>query len=318
MTMIAMLLALSALAACAVAPIRMIPANNNAVIIEEDAEKSLTSDSLRKDLNYQYQIECKTYRDSVCAEDGTELAVCQFVLPEMHVYNKEGKRLETTDSPKNSSRSQNRNQKQGQKQEEETALAIAETFNEQFFTWTKELGLEELAELSQTNRTRSGEQNIPWSGAYEIDMTCEVYQTERLVSITAVCSSDTGGAHPNRVLLAWNFDLTSGKFFTPEILAENGPIFSRMVQVELLQQSQTHAVENGTSPENYFWENYREILSNWSSYAVSFDDTGMTIGFSPYELASYAAGNQIYHLDYEQLKPYLSDYGRLLLDLEKS
>ena len=42
----------------------------------------------------------------------------------------------------------------------------------------------------------------------------------------------------------------------------------------------------------------------------------MTVGFSPYELACYAAGPQVFHLTYEQLLPRLSPHGRALLGLE--
>ena len=78
------------------------------------------------------------------------------------------------------------------------------------------------------------------------------------------------------------------------------------VRAELLRQSQETAADNDMAPEEYFWSNYEEILAGWSSYAVSFDETGMTVGFSPYELAAYAAGPQIYHLPYETFAGYLS------------
>ena len=57
-------------------------------------------------------------------------------------------------------------------------------------------------------------------------------------------------------------------------------------------------------------------MAEWSSYAVSFDETGMTVGFSPYELAAYAAGPQVFHLAYETLLPHLGQHGRALLGLE--
>ena len=56
------------------------------------------------------------------------------------------------------------------------------------------------------------------------------------------------------------------------------------------------------------------LFSN--SYAVSFDEKGMTVVFSPYELACYAAGPQVFHLSLDFLEPYLSDYGRALLGIE--
>ena len=87
------------------------------------------------------------------------------------------------------------------------------------------------------------------------------------------------------------------------------------VRAELLRQSQETAADNDMAPEEYFWSNYEEILAGWSSYAVSFDETGMTVGFSPFERAAYAAGPQIYHLPYETFAGYLSIHGLAMLGL---
>ena len=150
---------------------------------------------------------------------------------------------------------------------------------------------------------------------YELELDCSLYQTEELISVQAEYYSYTGGAHPNTVLLAWNFDLTTGQFLTPEQLAADGQAFSEAVRAELLRQSQETAADNDMAPEEYFWSNYEEILAGWSSYAVSFDETGMTVGFSPFELAAYAAGPQIYHLPYETFAGYLSIHGLAMLGL---
>lgn len=293
MTMFAMLLALSALTACA-APIGLTPELNAATMMEE----ALLSEPAPEHL--QYQVELKTYEETIRAEDGAELATSRFVLPVVTVLKEDGSvLLEDGSSPG-----------------EQAALEMADAFNAQFISWTEELDFKELAEQAQTDRTFAAEQGFTWAGPYEIELTCELYRTERLISISAVYYSYSGGAHPNTVLLSWNFDLSAGKFFTPEGLAENGQDFSRVVQEEIVRQSQTVAEESGMSPETYFWDNYQEIAANWSNYAVSFDETGMTVGFSPYELASYAAGSQVYHLTYAQLEPYLSEYGRTLLGLD--
>ena len=56
-----------------------------------------------------------------------------------------------------------------------------------------------------------------------------------------------------------------------------------------------------------FWSDYKEILAEWPGYAVSFDETGMTVAFSPYELAAYALGAQEFRIPYDLLMPYLDD-----------
>ena len=136
-----------------------------------------------------------------------------------------------------------------------------------------------------------------------------------MVSIAAVCDSYTGGAHPNQVLLGWNFDLTTGELFSPEALAADGQEISDLVAEEIIRQAEARAAENGMEPENFFWENYREVAADWGNYALSFDETGMTVGYSPYEMACYAAGPQVFTLTYEQLLPGLSDHGLEVLGL---
>ena len=84
----------------------------------------------------------------------------------------------------------------------------------------------------------------------------------------------------------------------------------------LLRQAGERAKENGQPAEDFYWEDYASTLENWSSYAVSFDQEGMTVGFSPYELACYAAGPQVFRLTYDQLRPHLGPHGRTLLGLE--
>ena len=86
------------------------------------------------------------------------------------------------------------------------------------------------------------------------------------------------------------------------------------VDIELVRQP-PKLLGQGMEPEAFFWPNYAEILAGWSSCAVSFDETGMTVGFSPYELAAYAAGAQVYHLDYDWIAGYPSGHGLAVLGL---
>ena len=151
--------------------------------------------------------------------------------------------------------------------------------------------------------------------AYTLELDCSVYQTEQMVCIQAEYYSYTGGAHPNTVLLAWNFDLMTGQFFAPEILAADGQIFLDAVRDEIIRQidmTPEAAVEAG------YWEDYQDIAANWSSYAVSFNEEGMTVAFSPYEIACYAMGPQEFRLSYEQLAPHLNSHGRDLLGIGKN
>lgn len=199
---------------------------------------------------------------------------------------------------------------------ERRALAVAETFNAQFASWNNAEPVPELAETAREDRSWRQEAGIGDFSEYSMELDCRVYQTERLVSVAGDYYSYTGGAHPNTVLMAWNFDLETGEFFAPEQLAEDAGAFSQAVREEIILQIGRRAEESGLAPEEMFWSNYEEIAAGWSSYAVSFDEAGMTVGFSPYELAAYAAGAQNFLLSYDLLVPYLSDHGRAVLGLE--
>lgn len=244
-----------------------------------------------------YTVTLETLEDSARAEDGTELASRTYVLPRMSVEREDGTALTEAATPA-----------------EVTALAAEETFNGQFQSWAASDNFDEITAWAEEERAFRAESGMDWH-PYALELKCSVYQTEQMVSIQAEYYSYTGGAHPNTVLLAWNFDLTNGQFFSPEILAEDGQAFSEAVQAELMRQSREKATENQMEPEAFFWPNYAEILAGWSSCAVSFDETGMTVGFSPYELAAYAAGAQVYHLDYDWIAGYLSGHGLAVLGL---
>ena len=49
--------------------------------------------------------------------------------------------------------------------------------------------------------------------------------------------------------------------------------------------------------------------------SVIFDDEGMTVIFGVYDIAAYSAGEQSFLISYTYLAPYLSDFGRSVLEL---
>lgn len=244
-------------------------------------------------------VEMMDWEDSAVDGDGASLATCRVHMPVLTARRADGTAIETAGT-----------------EAEARALAAAETFNAQFAAWTLDEEFQELADLAREERAWRQESGIDWGPAFFTEMTSETYQTDRLVSVAGDYYSYTGGAHPNTVLMAWNFDLETGAFFVPEQLAGDGEAFSKAVSEEIVRQIGETAAEYDLTAAEMFWENYEEIAAGWSSYAVSFDETGMTVGFSPYELAAYAAGPQVFHLSYDLLAPHLGDYGRAVLGLE--
>lgn len=244
-----------------------------------------------------FLAETERYEETVRDEDGTELAVCSYDLPVLRVLTVEGNPVETAAT-----------------EEQSRALAAAETFNARFDQWkSNPKTLAESAKEDRAFRNESGLESV----AYTDDLRCAVYQTERLISVSGTYSTYTGGAHPNHILMSWNFDLETGEFFEPEILDEGGDL-REYVHQALMKEARETAAGADMAPRDLYWEDYADTLSEWLSYAVSFDAEGMTVGFSPYELAAYAAGPQVFHLGYDQLLPHLGQHGRALLGLEKA
>ena len=245
-----------------------------------------------------FEVKTEVYEETAKAEDGTVLASYRFGLPFLEVLREDGSVVETAASPK-----------------EESALAVAEAFNEHFGKWAAAEEFEGLVLSAEEHLKFIREEGAEWFGGYALELVTSVYQTEHLVSVAGSYYSYTGGAHPNTWQLGWNFDLETGAFFVPEDLAADGAAFQEAMHQELIRQAEEVAAEYDTAPEEFFWEDYREILANWSSYAVFFDADGMTVVFSPYELACYAAGTQIFFVTYDWLEPHLSEHGCAVLGL---
>lgn len=242
-----------------------------------------------------YAVETEVYQETVRDEDGAELALCSYELPSLRVLLEDGTALETAAT-----------------EEQVRALAVAGTFNARFDQWkTNPKTLEKTAREDRAFRNESGLESV----AYTDDLRCAVYQTETLVSVSGTYSTYTGGAHPNHILMSWNFDLETGEFFEPELLDEGGDL-REYVHLDLVRQARETAAGAGLAFKDLYWEDCEDILADWPSYAVSFDAEGMTVGFSPYELAAYAAGPQVFRLSYDQLSPHLGPHGRALLGLE--
>ena len=244
-----------------------------------------------------YVVDMAVRSDEASTEDEIPLAKYRAVYPVLTVCREDGSIVETAET-----------------EQEHAAVEIAASFNEKFEDWAVARGFEEMTSMVEEELAWYQSEEMGWYGGYTVELQCETYQTENLLSVTGVYYAYTGGAHPNTSLLAWNFDLTDGSFFGPELLSER-PEFQQSVSEQLAIMARETAVESGMAPEEFFWEDYETILEDWVNYTVSFDETGMTVAFSPYELACYAAGPQEFRLTYNWLQPHLSEYGCELLGL---
>ena len=244
----------------------------------------------------RFEVEKQLWSDEANAEDGTTLASYTFQLPVLTAVREDG-------TPITEARSE----------PEEQALAAAAAFNEKFGKWAAAEEFPEFVTSAEEDLALRREWDTQWM-PYELTLDCTVYQTDRIISVAGLYYSYTGGAHPNTWQLGWNFDLEEGIFFGPELLTD-GTELQEAVSGEIIRQARL-PLEDGTVPAEWYWEDYEAIIANWTSYTVSFDEEGMEVIFSPYELAPYAAGPQTFRLSYEWLEPHLSAHGRVLLGLE--
>ena len=246
-----------------------------------------------------YQADALLLEGTETAEDGTALLTYHVQIPQLEVVREDGTAVSDDGNLSPA---------------EEEALAVADAFNQRFYDWTVEEHYTKLAETAGEDLTWFREEGFEWYGGYRCELDSQVYQTEQMVSVSALYYSYTGGAHPNSSWLSWNFDLTEGTFFGPELLAD-GTELRAAVAEEILRQARTPQ-EDGWIPAEEYWEDHEALIADWANYAVSFDESGMTVVFSPYELAPYAAGPQEFHFPYDWLEPHLGPHGRTLLGLD--
>lgn len=244
-----------------------------------------------------FTVETSVWEDRAAAEDGTPLAEYTFTLPMLSVCREDGTVVETAET-----------------ETEQKALETAAVFNEKFGKWAAAEEFGEIVEDAAEHLELCREWEMDWVGPYTLDLDCTIYQTEQMVSVSGVYYSFTGGAHPNTYLLGWNFDLDTGEFFDAKALSD-GTALQDYVTEELIRQARCRASEEDLVPEEMFWADYESIIADWSSYAVALDEKGMTVAFSPYELAAYAAGAQEFTLSYEELAPHLNQRGQQVLGL---
>ena len=245
----------------------------------------------------QYTVELQTWEQSSQAEDGTPLVSCTYTLPVLAASRGDGTAVD-----------------EAQTEQEERALAVTEAFNREFQAWTTGETFDELTQEAQADLDWRRTEDVPWTTGYVLDLECQVYQTEELISVSGTHYNFLdGAAHPNIWRMSWNFDLTDGAFFAPDFLAEGSELQTAVTE-EIIRQA-NEPLEDGTVPAEFYWEDYRDIAANWSTAAVSFDAAGMTVIFSPYELAAYGFGEQTFRVSYDFLRPHLSDHGLELLGL---
>lgn len=288
---------LAVLAGCAAKQPEIPPADSSEAAPPPVSSEDLFPPPAPPEETILYTVASTTKEETIRTEDGTMILTSRFQLPVLTAYREDGSVITEPQTDK-----------------EAAALTATEVFNGKFTDWTTAEELQEVADMAAQDYDWRREEGLEWFEAYSMDLSCTAYQTQSMISVAGMYYIYTGGAHPNTVYLAWNFDLENGAFFGPEVLGE-GSALQEAVTAELIRQCAERAAEVELEGYELFWQDYETILADWPSYAVSFDAEGMTISFSPYELAAYAAGPQFFEISYDFLEPYLSLQGLALLGL---
>ena len=245
--------------------------------------------------NLSCVVETEDVSGATRTDDGEMLAAYNYQIPVMKIYRRNG-------SPLSEETATGR---------ELDALRLADTFNKAFERWQTEADFPALETLAKQDYAAMGQDKTKWGEHYAQGLESSVYQTSHLVSVSGRFYYYAGGAHPNTVLLGWNYDLEQGEFVSAgQLFRDTEPVTE-----ELIRQANAQAAEWNAKPEVFFWKDYADILSEWSESAavITFDENRMTIAYSPYDLACYAAGEQVFTLSRAWIDPCLNQYGKRLL-----
>lgn len=280
-----------------------VPMPESASHVDLEREVVLSGTMSDGESRWKYRITTYTVSGEHCAQDGTERVLTRhsYQTPTMEVFRAEdGGGV----SP--------------------AALYAAEEFNAYFrqvlqedVAWFDEMAVAADEDYSMSRRLPDSVWNDE-AFAYSDQATLDFWSNGRLVCVTTSRYTDTGGAHPNAWRSAVTFDLHTGRTVTAADLTDDPEVLRSAVERELLRQAQ----ERQTGEDNEaadtvpaYYEDYPETLGEWMDRALIFDDRGMTVVFSVYDIAPYSDGEQTFLIPYGDLAPYLNQYGRSVLEL---
>lgn len=126
-----------------------------------------------------------------------------------------------------------------------------------------------------------------------------------LISIKFTVSAYTdGAAHPNSYSRTATYDLASGRLLTLADLFTPGMDFLTPLSVYCLQ-----ALQAGQVAETLMAEGAAPTAGNYSRWNVTAQ--GLLITFDPYQVAAYAAGQQLVTVPYTELQAIIDPDGPL-------
>lgn len=170
----------------------------------------------------------------------------------------------------------------------------SENFNNATFVLFKDIMENFITDTE--NWERIPEQDFP---ASELELTFDVHWNDgqRISILGRVNTYYAGAAHPNTFFTTFNYDLNANKILTIEdfFLPESDYLnFLLNTSTFELQNRDIGFFEGSLSAEAIYFQN------------LTFTPAGLMVHFSPYDVASYAAGPQMILIPYADLDGYLN------------
>lgn len=130
---------------------------------------------------------------------------------------------------------------------------------------------------------------------------------DAVFSLTTYSSSYTGGAHPNNVQEANNFDASSGLELrlSDVIVDEAQPKIEQMILEKLQENAENFGLFDDY--ESVITDKYHDSALEEQTNDWYFSDSGLVFFFNPYEISPYAAGVVKVEFPYAELEHVLVD-----------
>ena len=131
------------------------------------------------------------------------------------------------------------------------------------------------------------------------DMSVEIVRfDDRLFTVLQNDESYGGGAHPNHSTYSYNFDPVTGKTYNLQDVLAQPKDFPTVIRDKIKKDSPELLEEI----DSFYYEDGDVFADKLDSdtYTFTVDNKGLHIIFSPYEVASYAAGTIEVDFSYEE------------------
>ena len=136
------------------------------------------------------------------------------------------------------------------------------------------------------------------------------YENGRLLSVVYQYSADTGGVHPETWYGTGAYDLQTGETVALELMVKDMEAFRAQVADAVL----TALEGSPLVKEGRLFDGYGDVVRAWRAEQILLGKDGLTVIFSPYQIAPYVEGMQKVTVSYDQLAGQWSDLGRMLID----